>query len=149
MKLLRTSNEEAAEHAASFSAASPPNVDGRDQSLDASADASETVKVLRDLAHRLGRIEQTLSVVMLIAARLTDITHVSVPEAARALGVSVKTVRRRIEAGSLKLETIPGTKHSGIPVDRLYDGWWLPLDIARSIVADERRDIDMLKRKNR
>jgi len=65
------------------------------------------------------------------------------------LGVSTKTIRRRIESGTLTLETIPGTRKTGVRVDEIYDGVWVPLALSRRLLDEERRELEELKRKSR
>jgi hypothetical protein len=87
------------------------------------ADAAGAAWMLPDLHRRVVRIEELLRLLpIILAAAGVDCTHVSCEAAARALGVSVKSVRRRIAAGSLTLETIPGTRKTGIRIEQVYDG---------------------------
>lgn len=104
---------------------------------------------MREILTRLGRIEAYLATVQLLVAQSTDPTHLSIEGAARALGVSVKTVRRRIAAGTITLETIPGSSRRGIAIDALYKGWWVSLAVARTAVEEERHELARLKEKNR
>lgn len=76
-------------------------------------------------------------------------THTSVEGAARVLGVSMKTIRRRIVSGTLTLETITGTRRTGIPVDQLCDRAWMPLALSRKLFDEERRELEELKRNGR
>ena len=94
-------------------------------------------------------LEKLMHVVILLVAQTADPTHLSIEAAARALGVSAKTIRRRIAAGSLTLESIPGSRRCGIRIDELYDGWWVPLVLARKLVDDERGELQALKTKSR
>lgn len=88
-----------------------------------------------DMHRRICRIEQLLELLPLLLAQVTDPTHLSIEGAARALGVSTKTIRRRISAGSLHLETIPETRRSGIAIDELFNQW---IDLRTSRRAFER-----------
>jgi hypothetical protein len=106
--------------------------------------------MLPDLHLRVCRIEELLRLLpIILAAAGVDSTHLSVEASARALGVSVKSVRRRIAVGSLTLETIPGTRKTGIRIEQVYDGWWVPLALSRRLIEDERRELEDLKRKSR
>ena len=115
----------------------------------ASTDAVVTSQVIRDLYRRLDRIEQMLRILPVLVAQTADPTHLSVEGAARVLGVSTKTIRRRIESGTLTLETIPGTRKTGVRVDEIYDGAWVPLTLSRRLLDEERRELQELKRKSR
>ena len=55
--------------------------------------------------------------------RVTDVTHLTVAEAATFAGVSQKTIRNRVRKGLLTLEMIPGTRRYGIPTAELSSGW--------------------------
>jgi hypothetical protein len=106
--------------------------------------------MLPDLYLRVCRIEDLLRLLpIILAAAGVDSTHLSVEAVARALGVSVKSVRRRIAVGSLTLETIPGTRKTGIRIEQVYDGWWVPLALSRRLIEDERHELEDLKRKSR
>ena len=116
----------------------------------ASDDLAGAAWMLRDLHRRVGRIEELLRLLpIILAAAGVDSTHLSCEAAARALGVSVKSVRRRIAVGSLTLETIPGTRKTGIRIEQVYDGWWVPLALSRRLIEDERHELEDLKRKSR
>jgi hypothetical protein len=114
-----------------------------------STDAVVASQVLRDLVGRLDRIEQMLRILPILVAQTADPTHLSVEGAARVLGVSTKTIRRRIESGTLTLDTVPGTRRTGIPVEQVYAGSWVPLILARKLLDDERHELAALKRKSR
>jgi len=110
---------------------------------------SSSRDLLREILDRIERIEAYLATVQLLVAQSTDPTHLSIEGAARALGMSVKTVRHRIAAGTITLETIPGSNRRGIAIDALYKGWWVPLAVARTAVEEERHELARLKEKNR
>src|SRR4051812_24699580 len=76
------------------------------------SDAAGASVLEMDMHRRVCRIEQLLELLPLLLAQVTDPTHLSIEGAARALGVSTKTIRRRISAGTLHLETIPETRRS-------------------------------------
>lgn len=101
----------------------------------ASADAAGAAWMLPDLHRRICRIEQLLELVPLILAQVADPTHLSIEGAARALHVSPKTIRRRIAAGTLTLEAIPGTRVTGVPIMQLYAEW---IDLRTARKAFER-----------
>ncbi|HEX2059396.1 MAG TPA: hypothetical protein VHK90_01515 [Thermoanaerobaculia bacterium] len=115
----------------------------------ASTDAVVAWQVVHDLYRRLNRIEQLLRILPILVAQTADPTHLSVEGAARVLGVSTKTIRRRIASGTLTLETIPGTRKTGVRVDEIYDGAWVPLALSRQLLEDEQRELEQLKRKSR
>jgi hypothetical protein len=124
-------------------------VESSTQEPPASTDAAVASEVVRDLYRRLGRIEQLLRIFPILIAQVADPTHLTIEGAARVLGVSTKTIRRRVASGTLALETIAGTRRTGIPVEQLYDGAWVPLALARKLLDEERRELDALKRKSR
>jgi DNA-directed RNA polymerase specialized sigma24 family protein len=99
--------------------------------VEMAASTLEEVRALSKNVHELTRAAVTL------LSRLTDITHFTVPEAARFLDVSEATVRSRIKRGMLRLESIPGTRRSGIPLGQLSSGW-MPTVIARELAEKER-----------
>src|SRR5947208_2331277 len=57
--------------------------------------------LIRDLHKRLMRIELMLRILPVLVAQVADPTHLSIEGAARVLGVSTKTIRRRIASGGL------------------------------------------------
>lgn len=103
------------------------------------AHENSTVPRLSDIHRRLCRIEQLLELVPLLLAQVVDPTHLSIEGAARALHVSTKTIRRRIAAGTLTLEVIPGTRTSGIPIEQLF-GEWIDLRTSRKAFERECRE---------
>jgi hypothetical protein len=116
----------------------------------APADAAGAAWMLPDLHRRVVRIEELLRLLpIILAAAGVDSTHLSVEASARALGTSVKSVRRKIATGFLTLETIPGTRKTGIRIEQVYDGWWVPLSLSRRLIEDERHELEDLKRKSR
>jgi hypothetical protein len=106
------------------------------------ADAVDASVLITDMHWRLYRIEQLLELVPLILAQVSDPTHLSIEGAARALHVSTKTIRRRISAGTLRLETIPNTRRTGIAIEQLYSEW---IDLRTSRKALERERDDMTR----
>jgi hypothetical protein len=99
------------------------------------ADAGGAEGMLVDLHRRIARIEQLFELVPLLLAQVVDPTHLSIERAAEALHVSMKTIRRRIRAGTLTLEVVPGTRISGIPIEQLYAEW---IDLRTARLAFER-----------
>lgn len=106
-----------------------------------------------DLAVRIGALEQqvaemvrllgdTLKVTSVVLSRVTDVTHLSVREAAAYRNCTEKTIRRRIASGVYTLECIPGTGVKGIPIEQVRKGW---ID-ARAAEEAERRDRQDAKR---
>jgi hypothetical protein len=69
------------------------------------------------------------SVAQMMIARLGR--HFTVDETAIAWGVSVRTIQRKIRAGELTLELIPGTHVNGIPADQVF-GRWIDVRVARA-----------------
>lgn len=117
--------------------AAPPDL----RPVDAATDGAPSVAaVLADIAARVRHIEQVLELVPVLLAAHGDPTHLSVENTARVLGVSVRTIRRRIAAGDLVLETIPGTRTTGIPVTAIYSRW-TPLHLSRESLMRERKRI--------
>lgn len=116
---------------------SPQYVESTSADSPASTDAAGAGVMSIDVNRRLRRIEQLLELLPLLLAQVTDPTHLSIESAARALSVSTKTIRRRISAGSLHLETITGTRRSGIAVDELFNQW-VDLRTSRRALARER-----------
>jgi predicted DNA-binding transcriptional regulator YafY len=113
------------------------------------ARSGDPARLLHDLRDHVLQLEKLMRIVILLVAQNADPTHLSIEAAARALGVSTKTIRRRIAAGSLTLETIPGSRRCGIRIDEIYDGWWVPLALARKLVEEERDELQALKTKSR
>lgn len=111
--------------------------------------SGDPARLLHQVHDRITELEKLMRVVILLVAQSADPTHLSIEAAARALGVSTKTIRRRIAAGSLTLETIPGSRRCGIRIDEIYDGWWVPLALARKLVEGERDELQALKTKSR
>jgi len=92
------------------------------------------------ITKRLDRIEDFLRRVLpVLLANVGDPTHVTVRHAAELLGVSEKTIRRRIAAGTLHLHVIPGTRKSGVPIEELYSGW-ISLACAKAALQRELRE---------
>jgi excisionase family DNA binding protein len=124
-------------------------VESSTQPTAAWTDAAMMLQVIRDLYGRLDRIEQMLRILPILVAQTADPTHLTVEGAARVLGISTKTVRRRIHSGTLTLETVAGTRRTGIPVEQVYAGVWVPLTLSRKLLDEERRELQELKRKSR
>jgi excisionase family DNA binding protein len=103
-------------------------------------DGRVSTLVERQLADAKTHQETTNSIVILLLARFGDCTHLSVREAANALGCSVPTVRRKIAAGTLTLETVPGMKEGGIPIEQLY-ARWIDIRAARAAMERAKREI--------
>ncbi len=90
---------------------------------------------------KVERLERLFAFVPLLIAQTGRCTsHLTVDMAALALGVSDKTIRRKIREKKLVLETIPGTRISGIRIDQLFRDW-LPIELARRIAEDELREL--------
>lgn len=99
------------------------------------------VALLQVMLSKVERLERLFAFVPLLIAQTGRCTsHLTVDMAALALGVSGKTIRRRIREKKLVLETIPGTRVSGVRIDQLFRGW-LPIELARRIADDEVREL--------
>jgi hypothetical protein len=100
-----------------------------------------TAALLGLVLAKVERLAQLFSFVPLLIAQTGRCTsHLTVDMAALALGVSGKTIRRKIREKKLVLETIPGTRITGIRIDQLFRDW-LPLELARRIAEDELREL--------
>jgi hypothetical protein len=88
-----------------------------------------------DALHRTH--EMTMAVISILAARLTDSTHLTTAEVARLKGVSTKTVRNWISSGKLTREVIPQTNQRGIPIREVFGGW-IDENDAREIIRKQR-----------
>lgn len=124
-------------------------VDSTAATVSEAADQNRYDRMLHSIQDQLQRIETMLRVFTIVVAQTADPTHISIEGAAHALGVSVKTIRRRIASGALTLEVIPGSRKSGIRIDEVYDGWWVPIAVARRLLEEEKRDLDKLKENDR
>lgn len=97
--------------------------------------------LLQIVLNKVERLERLFAFVPLLIAQTGRCTsHLTVDMAGLALGVSGKTIRRRIREKKLVLETIPGTRLSGIRIDQLFRDW-LPIELARRIADDELREL--------
>ena len=92
---------------------------------------------LTSLNQRIARIEQLLELLPILLVAQVDPTHVSIDIAAKIIGVSTKTIRRRIRDRKLRLDVYVGTRRTGIPIEQVVDGW-LDLRVARAALARER-----------
>lgn len=93
--------------------------------------------LLSDIATRVRRIERVLELVPILLAAHGDPTHVSVPDAARVLGVSQRTIRRKIARGELTLDVIADGRKTGIAVEQLYEAW-IPLRLSKQSFQREK-----------
>ena len=96
---------------------------------------------LASLNQRIARIEQLLELLPILLVAQVDPTHVSIDSAAKIVGVSTKTIRRRIKARKLRLDVYVGTRRTGIPIEQVVDGW-LDLRVARAALARERASLE-------
>jgi hypothetical protein len=92
--------------------------------------------VLTELLDRVRHIERVLDLVPILLAAHGDPTHLAVPDAARALVVSVRTIRRKIARGELTLERVADGRKTGIPIEQIYDRW-TPLHVSRKSMERE------------
>lgn len=104
---------------------------------------------LASLNQRIARIEQLLELLPILLVAQVDPTHVSIDSAAKIVGVSTKTIRRRIRDRKLRFDVYVGTRRTGIPIDQVVDGW-LDLRVARAALARERASLEKMEaeRKN-
>jgi excisionase family DNA binding protein len=101
-----------------------------------------TVEDLAGMQREMGRAIMEMqratsmadAVTQALIARLG--AHFTVDEAAAAWRVTPKTIRRKIAAGELRLEKIPGTHVTGIPAEQIF-GRWIDYRIARAAKARE------------
>lgn len=104
------------------------------------ADIGEMLRALEQKIATVGRDvthqREFNSVLIAVVAQHGDPTHLTVDAAARVKSVSRGTIRRRIASGEYTLETIPGTRQTGIPIEQIYSGW-MPLRKARQITRDQ------------
>ena len=96
---------------------------------------------LASLNQRIARIEQLLELLPILLVAQVDPTHLSIDSAAKIVGVSTKTIRRRIKARKLRLDVYVGTRHTGVPIEQVVDGW-LDLRVARAALARERASLE-------
>ena len=78
-----------------------------------------------------------MAVMSILAARVTDLSHLTTAEVARLKGVSTKTVRNWIASGKLTREVIPHTNQRGIPIREVFGGW-IDENAAREILRKHR-----------
>ena len=81
-----------------------------------------------------------IALLSMLLARV-GITHLTISEAAALRKHltgrgSVAGIRKLIARGALTLEIIPGTRHSGIPIEQVYPQW-LPIAAARAALDRE------------
>lgn len=81
-----------------------------------------------------------IALLSMLLARV-GITHLTISEAAALRKHltgrgSVAGIRKLIARGALTLEVIPGTRHSGIPIEQVYPQW-LPIAAARAALDRE------------
>jgi hypothetical protein len=108
---------------------------------DLARDEESVIALLRIVLAKVERLGELFAFVPLLIAQTGRCTsHLTVDMAALALGVSVKTIRRRIREKKLVLETIPGTRLTGIRIEQLFRDW-LPIELARRIADDELREL--------
>lgn len=111
-----------------------------------SAPVEQLLEQILDRVASLERLEArhyadcgNLKTVVEILASRTFTTHLTIPEVARARGISASQVRRLIRRGMLTLEIIPLTKISGVPIGEVFPAW-IPVQQARSARQKEQRD---------
>jgi plasmid maintenance system antidote protein VapI len=94
---------------------------------------------LTDINKRITRIEKILELLPILLVAQLNPTHVSIDGAAKILGVSTQTIRRRVRNRQLTLEVLVGTKKTGIRIEQLAEGW-LDLRVAKAALARERAE---------
>lgn len=93
---------------------------------------------IEEIGRRLARVEQLLELVPVLVAAHGDPTHVSVSDAARILRVSVRTIRRKIARGELRLDVVADGRKTGIAIEQLYEQW-IPLGVSKQSYEREKR----------
>lgn len=96
------------------------------------------IPLVEDISRRLANVEQLLELLPILIAAHGDPTHVSVPDAARILGVSQRTIRRKIARGQLRLDVVADGRKTGIPVEQIHSAW-IPLAISKQSYEREKR----------
>lgn len=76
----------------------------------------------------------------------TDISRLTVPEAARELGISPEAVRNRLSRGTLKSVKERGTVYVLLEVDRTRHTDDIPSDTPEALVVEMRSRIESLER---
>lgn len=102
----------------------------QDRIIDLERTFAAAVVRLTDATDRAERVTQ------MALARIGG--HFTIDETAIAWGVSSRTIKRKINAGELTLEEIPGTRVHGIPADQVF-GRWVPVDVARAASEREKK----------
>lgn len=95
------------------------------------------VDLQRQVAALAGELKTERAITLALMAQYGDPTHISIKRAAELRGCSVKTIRRKIDAGEFTLEQIPGAPGKGIPIEQLYSKW-TPVSTVRQAIARER-----------
>jgi excisionase family DNA binding protein len=109
--------------------------------VDASIRPSESNdNTIAEVLARVRHIERVLELVPVLLAAHGDPTHLAVPDAARALKVSVRTVRRKIARGELTLERVADGRKTGIPIEQVYERW-TPLGTSRQSMQRATRSV--------
>lgn len=97
--------------------------------------AADLGEMIKDLQLQVAELAKTVTadraIIQVLLAQHGDPTHITVRRAAELLGVSAKTIRRRIDAGIYTLEKRPGEKEGGIPIEQVHGGW-TPIGALRS-----------------
>ena len=75
-----------------------------------------------------------------------DISRLTVPEAARQLGISPEAVRNRLSRGTLRSVKESGTVYVLLEADRARHNADIPSDIPQALVAEMRGRIESLER---
>lgn len=101
-------------------------------------DEARLLASIDDIARRLSSVERLLELVPILIAAHGDPTHVSVGDAARILGVSMRTIRRKIARGELRLDVVVDGRKTGIAIEQVY-GQWVPLAVSKQSYKREKR----------
>ncbi|HVT02036.1 MAG TPA: hypothetical protein VHL58_01525 [Thermoanaerobaculia bacterium] len=103
--------------------------------------SDELVRAVRSITSRIAGMasdhERLAAIMSTLIRRLTDPTHLSVQEVAQIEGVSEKTVRNRIGRGKYELETVPGTRRCGIPIQQVFSRW-IDIQVAGELLREVR-----------
>lgn len=102
-------------------------------------------RAIAGCAERLAHIERLLEIVPVLLAAHADPTHIAVPDAARILNVSQRTIRRKIQRGELRLDVVADGRKTGIPIEQLYEAW-IPWSVAKQSYERAKREAARVRR---
>lgn len=102
------------------------------------SEESRLEAALDEVSRRLTSVERLLELLPILVSAHGDPTHVSVPDAARILGVSMRTIRRKIASGQLRLDVVADGRKTGIPIEQVC-GAWIPLAVSKQSFEREKK----------